>query len=438
MSAAYLHNELRVCQRELAFSETELEAARKRAKEADEQHRREVSDLRNQVRDLSERVSTAYHRGSEEGIQTQRELNEAQSELGELCSEVMLAQAETEFAEAVNATSVREHREARELRSSALRAERACQELVEERQMLDSALPSLTDEIRRSDKAHSIDLLETEALEEAHKRCEHDVSRYEQDFRELHGNLKHVLDTLRATYIGSQREKMKLEERVASLERAQSPGVAAERKMPRQMQMRHERQHRSEWEQPDQPIEVVEQPVTRPAHRKPLPPRHVVREAARKEREARADEEAQRLYEQQVYYKKKHRNVFASEVGDFDSKVASESPGRSFAQRQRSPTSDALVDPLTRSSTQQRRRSPFSDPDEFRTLMDSAMSVPASPSLMDGSGRRTIFAEVKDDSDTGSNTSGYWQDPAQYHSDSTLEREMRRLSGSSLRGLMPK
>jgi hypothetical protein len=285
--------------------------------------------------------------------------------------------------------------------------------LAEERQMLESVLPCLTDEIRQSDKAHALDFLETEAMEDALRRSEHDVACYEKDFRELHGNLRHVLETLREKYVDAQREKMKLEERVASLERARSPRLAATRRMTRQVHMQKQRQNPDIHEVIEQPL-----PLTRPAFRQPLPPRHAVREAAR---QAREDEETQRRYEQQLQAKK----VIAA----LDDKAPIEPFGGLHRQAgKRSPASFAPVEPLGR------ERRNLSD-GEFSNLMESTMSDSASPAMSSGKRANHFTYHDQDVSDTESNTSSYWQDPTPGRPD---DREMRRLITSSTRGRMPK
>lgn len=310
--------ELAVCRREVAFGRTELEVAEARAREASAQQQREVSDLRAQVRDLSARVSTAYLRGSEDGVATQRALDTARQELGEMCSEVLMAQAEAELAEAVHGGARGEWREASEIKARREAAERRSAELEEEQAALEALLPELRQDAHAGEEACEVQRREVRDLEATLKDRERSVISYDVRARELHRDLRHVLEELRASYEASQQEKQRLVAHIARLERARSPRAAAAMRV-----LHHAPQLQREApdaEPPGQqpwwalrertlavtatsppaaspprrhPAEVIEQPAAAPPPRRqaprmapaPLPPRAAVRDAARDARE---------------------------------------------------------------------------------------------------------------------------------------------------------
>jgi len=150
----------------------------------------------------------------------QRALDTAQSELSEMCSEVLMAEAEAELAEAMLGAGVRgEWREATTLIARTKAAEQHVATAHDDRAALEELVPVLCEKVRESAEANEKQRLAVEALEgELGKRQESVVS-YEARARELHRDLQHVLSELRASYEGAQREKRRLEEHVANLER---------------------------------------------------------------------------------------------------------------------------------------------------------------------------------------------------------------------------
>jgi hypothetical protein len=292
-------------QRELAFSEAGLEKANAQAREADLQHQQEVADLRKQVCDLSGRVSSAYRRGSEKGSCVQQELDEARRELGAMCSELAEAQAETEFAEALHGISRREYKQVHELRSRSRFAGQTIRELFEERALLEGVLPKLREELRESEEACKLEHYDVQKLDALLQQQEQTVTSYEVRARELRRDLRSVVSELRASFEGAQKEKTRLEVHITGLERARSPRAAAVWRMKHYAPLLQDTLpskkepgvagHEKWWQGSDawqkqwqrHSANVVEQPdlPTRPVFQQQLPPRLVVREAARAAKE---------------------------------------------------------------------------------------------------------------------------------------------------------
>mmetsp|Transcript_15400 Transcript_15400/g.33891 ORF Transcript_15400/g.33891 Transcript_15400/m.33891 type:complete len:340 (+) Transcript_15400:95-1114(+) len=217
--------ELGVCLRELDFCRKELETARAEANSAEGQRQRELAELRSQVCDLSARASAACQRGVDSGFATLEELVVSRRELADVHSELMAAEAEVEFAFVISGGPRRA--------SDAQHAEEQQQALLEEiREVDDNAAEFLEEQGKCEGVASQLRAELCEAQEESSECKQYlaeveeelqvqtsSLASYEARARELHDELQHLLSQLRAGHAQAQRERSRLAEHIASLER---------------------------------------------------------------------------------------------------------------------------------------------------------------------------------------------------------------------------
>eukprot|EP00929_Paragymnodinium_shiwhaense_P074997 TRINITY_DN38353_c0_g1_i2.p1 TRINITY_DN38353_c0_g1~~TRINITY_DN38353_c0_g1_i2.p1 ORF type:complete len:669 (-),score=170.82 TRINITY_DN38353_c0_g1_i2:56-2005(-) len=211
-------SELEALRLELAGERSRLATSEQAAHDASRRRERELAMLRKEARTLANRVSDAYREGEVEGVAAKRQLEEGQEALSEMCTEVLVAEAECEFAAAVRRRHVEEQSSARPLQSRQRLLSLPL--LLEERDAVDVEVRQLQGELwehsEQCDYLHS----EAEELEAALEGKTCSLASYERRAREMQGELRMLLGQLRERHEESLRERLELEAAVASLEAA--------------------------------------------------------------------------------------------------------------------------------------------------------------------------------------------------------------------------
>lgn len=215
---AQLKSELAICLKELAFSRFELEDTNDRARHAEQEQHDEAVALRAELERLTHKATSARTRNREACLAEQRELELRSQELQDMWAEVQMAEAESDFASVVHGPGREEWRHVEALTEQTRHVEEACAGLREEHGGLEYEVASMKTNLQRQLAQHEQQRQEVQELETALVGRERSVDVYEARARDLHQELRQVLEQLRASYEGAREEKERLAAHVASLE----------------------------------------------------------------------------------------------------------------------------------------------------------------------------------------------------------------------------
>eukprot|EP00927_Polykrikos_kofoidii_P050097 TRINITY_DN44035_c0_g1_i1.p1 TRINITY_DN44035_c0_g1~~TRINITY_DN44035_c0_g1_i1.p1 ORF type:complete len:364 (+),score=54.88 TRINITY_DN44035_c0_g1_i1:135-1226(+) len=208
-------SDLEVCRRELAFGRAELEDAESAAGEAELKRQFEIGSLRREVHTLGSRVSAAYLRGVAEGTSARRALQGSREDLDEMYSEVLLVEAEAQFATAAQ----------RRQRDEVVAARNRKATMCKERDELEVSVERLQRELREASEQCDCLASEESVLEDALVSREKSVAKYEVRAKGLESELRQVFEELRASHESARCERQRLAAHVATLERQRRTSV---------------------------------------------------------------------------------------------------------------------------------------------------------------------------------------------------------------------
>jgi len=213
-----LSSELAVCLKELAFSRFELEDTNDRARKAEQEQRAELVSLQAELEELTHRATLARAKSRETCLSEQRELELRSRELQDMWAEVQMAEAESDFASVVHGPGRDEWRHVEALAEQTRQVEETCAALREDHSGLEYEVASMKGNLQRQLAQHEQQRQEVQELEAALVGRERSVDVYEARARDLHQELRQVLEQLRASYEGAREEKERLAAHVAKLE----------------------------------------------------------------------------------------------------------------------------------------------------------------------------------------------------------------------------